>query len=236
VAKLHGKNTRVYVDGYDVSADSNSLEPSYQADTVDISCFTNSSKTYVVGLPDPQIRQAGVFNDAGTTGIHDLMKGRVGSMVALDTPFSDALAAKGVGGTVALNEYSVSSQIAGAVTVSAAYSGGDTTGVWEFLSTVRNKGALLTGTSGAQGGADLGTAFIAANGTVSGHLQLFGGTGTAVIQSSPDDTTWTNRITYAWSTGPLALRALYNGGTVPRYWRATINGTGTAWAGLSRIA
>jgi len=146
--KLHGKNVRVYLDGYDLSGDSNSVEPGFAADVVDISCFGDTSKTYVVGLADPQIRWAGVYNDAANRE-HAVGSGRVGSQVMWNAAFGETRGNRGVGGSLNVSEYSVSSPISGAVAFSANITGGGATGIYEHgLTTILPKGSVPGGGGG----------------------------------------------------------------------------------------
>lgn len=237
MARRHGKDTRFYMDGYDLSGDSNSFEPRQMGETVEVSTFTDTSKTYVVGLKGSEVRLAGVFNDAANQ-IHAVGSGRVGSSVVLDGVWGDVRGGHGGGGPVKMTEYSVTSAIAGAVSVVASFQEDGSTGPFEFTTVLLPKGAAPTGDGTT--GVDLGASFVAANGTVAGHCQFFSGTGTIVVQSSTAAGTvnvWTTRATVAAGVSPTGSRVLYNGGTVAEFWRAHMTaGTGTAWVGIARVA
>src|SRR3972149_2808504 len=62
------------------------------------------------------------------------------------------------------------------------------------------------GPAGGTTGVDMGAGYIATSGTVTGHLQLFTGTGTITLQSSTAAGTnmvWTGRIPFGVCTAPL---------------------------------
>lgn len=123
MAKFHGKNTKVYIwdtAWRDVSGDVTSVEIGGQADTVDVAGFGAASKTYVVGLTDGQIRIQASYNDTATTGIHQVLSDQVGSILGIRIgPGGSAAGTPGYLGSVILSEYSVSSGIGAAVSVTA---------------------------------------------------------------------------------------------------------------------
>lgn len=230
MAKMHGRHTRAYLDGYDISGDFNSLEPGYAADTAEVSGFGDDTKKYVVGLADPAIRLAGVFNDAENQA-HNIGSTRVGTEVAFAAVWGTDQGKYGVGGTVNVSEYSVTSPIGGAVTSSMSLSGGGGNGVFEFLRTLWGKSVMAA----APAGYDTGET--PSNDGLSGHLQLMSGTGTVVIQSSTAEAgpTWVDRIDFGLQTAPYgAYIGTYNG-TAPQYLRAMVTGTATAWIGYKRF-
>lgn len=56
MSKLHGRFTRLYMDGYDISGDANSFEPGLAGDIAEVTAFGDDTKRYVVGLQDAQAR------------------------------------------------------------------------------------------------------------------------------------------------------------------------------------
>ena len=235
MTKMHGKHTRIYIDGYDLSGDFNSFEPGYAADTAEVSGFSDEIKKYVVGLADPDIRMAGLFSD-GTVfplGAHPVLSNRVASDVMIDGLWGTLPLQRGAGGTVGMKEYSTNSEISGAVAMSAGFSGGGSSGgVFEFIQSLLGKQAV-PGTAAAVD-QDTGAAFT--NG-LSGHLQLFSGTGTIAIMSSASGAgPWTSRINFGLQTAPIAVRATAAGFAGANFLRAgMVSGTGTAWVGFKRL-
>lgn len=232
MAKMHGRHTRVYLDGIDISGDFNSFEPGFAADTVEVSGFGDDTKKYAVGLADPQIRLAGVYNDA-TNQAHEVSSARIGSLVMMNGLWGTLQGQFGAGGSVNLNEYSISSGISAPVTSSTSLSGGAgtaATGVFEFITTLLSKGTIPTA---AHAGYQTN---LQSNVGMSGHLQFFSGTGTVRIQSSPDDSVWTDRVDFGLQTAPIGVYGTSAVGTVATYLRTIlVAGTGTAWAGFKRF-
>ena len=220
------------MDGYDISGDFNSFEPGYAADVAEVSGFGASVKSYVVGLADPAIRVAGLFNDAANKA-HAIATSRIGSEVMLNATWGTDVGKYGVGGTVSLSEYSISSGIGGPVSSAMSLSGGAGAGVFEFVRT-------LWGNVQFQGTADAGfdTGETPTNAGFSAHLQLIGGSGTAIVQSSTAAaaaSVWTDRIDFGSRVAPYAdYRGTY-AGTVPQFLRVIFTGVGTGWLGYKRF-
>ena len=231
MAKMHGRHTRIYLDGFDIGGDFNSFEPGFAADTVEVSGFGDDTKKYAVGLADPQIRLAGVYNDA-TDQAHEVSSARIGSLVMMNGLWGTLVGQFGAGGSVNLNEYSVSSGISAAVTTATSLSGGAgtaATGVFEFITTLLSKATIPTDPSGFQTNTQ-------SNLGMSGHLQFFSGTGTVRIQSSPDDAAWTDRVDFGLQTAPIGVYGTSATGTVATFLRTIlVAGTGTAWTGFKRF-
>ena len=230
MGKMHGRHTRIYLNGYDLSGDINSFEPGYAADTAEVSGFGDSTKKYVVGLADPALRIQGLFND-GSGQVHSVVEALVGNEVMLNATWGTDQGKFGVGGTVNLNEYSVSSPISGAVTAGGALSGGGDNGIFEFLNTILGKQSVPTDPAGWDSDAQ-------SNVGLSGHLQFFSGTGTVILQSSTAAAgpTWVDQVNFGLQTAPIALYGSPSSGTVHQYLRAIMNGgTGTAWVGAKRL-
>ncbi len=227
---MHGRHTRIYLNGYDLSGDINSFEPGYAADTAEVSGFGDDTKKYVVGLADPALRIQGLFND-GSAQIHAVAESLVGNEVMLNATWGTDQGKFGVGGTVSLNEYSVSSPISGAVTVNGSLLGGGSNGIFEFLNTILGKQSVPIDPAGWDSD-------IQSNAGMSGHLQFFFGTGTVILQSSTAAAgpTWVDQVNFGLATAPTAVYGSPSAGTVHQYLRAIMNGgTGTAWVGGKRL-
>ncbi len=232
MSKIHGRFTRLYIDGYDVSGDANSFEPSYAADTAEVSGFGDDTKSYAVGLVDPSVRVAGVFND-GANRMHPVATPRIATDIMLNGVWGTSRGQPGVGGSVAMSEYSVQDPISGAVAYTAQFAGaGSSGGTFEFVTTIHPKSNMPAGTTGYDSGTVSNQGF-------TGHLQLFSGTGTVRIESSTaaaTAATWTPRIDFGLRTAPYAAYVGTYAGTAPQFLRAIMtNGTGTAWVGFKRL-
>lgn len=120
--KYHGRLTVIYLsDGAtlrDISNDVNSVETPQNADTAEVSGFGDSTKKYVVGLQDSNMRLQGNFND-GANLSHVILSAQVGGTTGLACwvmPRGGTTGAPVFRGSVLVSEYSVSSGIGGAVT------------------------------------------------------------------------------------------------------------------------
>jgi len=232
MAKLHGKHTRIFIDGYDISGDFNSFEPSNASDTAEVSGFGDDIKKYVAGLPDSSMRLAGLFNDSANAG-HAIMTARLNNDVMFTGIWGNTSGRFGASGSALMSEYSASSPIGGAVAINAQFSGaGSSAGTFHFVQTILDKSGLVT--AGVSGTVDTGT--VSSPGAA-GHLQFFSGTGTIALQDASSTAgPFTTRINFGLRTAPYAAYIGTYNGTPDRYWRAImLNGTGTAWAGLRRL-
>ena len=134
MAKYHGRLGELWLaDSGDnlrnLSPDISSVEAPSNADTVDVSGMGDTTKKYVVGLKDSQMRVQGNFNDATNTS-HPTLSGVVGGTTALPMHFyprGSVASAPVFKGSVLCSEYSVSASVSGAVTWSANLVPFDTT-------------------------------------------------------------------------------------------------------------
>ena len=60
----HGKNTKVFIDEYDLSASLREANVTAEADTAETSAFGTTDKTYVVGLVGSNASLSGMFSGA----------------------------------------------------------------------------------------------------------------------------------------------------------------------------
>jgi hypothetical protein len=126
--KWHGRFTEFYLDDSggttrNLSLDTNSVETPQTGDTVEVTGFTDTTKKYVVGLRDSQIRAQGNFNDAANQS-HAVLSGVVGGTTALKCYVFPRGSASGnvvFRGSVLCSEYSVQSGVAAAVTWTANF-------------------------------------------------------------------------------------------------------------------
>lgn len=127
MARKHGRNGRLYAD----IAGGGSAEPvvflnqwsiDFTVDNIDVTAFGDSNKTYVAGLPDSSGSFSGYF-DSETPQLYTAATDGVARSFYLYPDTSDATYWYGT----ALFDFSVSSSVDGAITVS---------GDWNAASTV----------------------------------------------------------------------------------------------------
>lgn len=125
MGQIHGKDTIVHVDGYDLTGDSSSLEPSSSTDMAPVTGFGGQKKHYIPGLTAGVCRHAAFFTD-DADGARDVLSARQGSAVDFMAAYGTAIGAYGYAGSAELvKEYGVNSQIGGAITIGAAYQFGN---------------------------------------------------------------------------------------------------------------
>jgi len=128
MGKVHGKDTIVHVDGYDLTGQSSSLEPSFSTDMAEVTSFGDRKKNYVQGMTEGACRHAAFFTDDADQA-RDVLSARRGSVVDFMAAYGTAIGAYGFAGSAELqNEYGVNSPIAGAITIAASYQFGQTGG------------------------------------------------------------------------------------------------------------
>lgn len=115
-----------------ISTDISSVDAPDNADTADVTGFTQSRRQYVVGLRDNTITLNGFLNDIANTGVHGVLSGIVGGTAGRTFEFYPNGSASGYArmvGEVLCSAYSVRADIGGAVTFTATLVPADATGI-----------------------------------------------------------------------------------------------------------
>lgn len=228
MSRRHGKDTVVYLDGYDLSGDSNALDVSSQLDTAETSGFVNK-KSYTPGQIDSTANWNGWF-DTGVDSINDLLEDRLDVDVVFCAAYGKNQDDWGWGGSGKLvKTYSVQAPLGGAVSVTASLQFSDT---FESIQVALPKG---TAQGTASGTVDSGAA--SSDGVV-GYLQVFevlGGTPVFAIQHSSTGTSaWTDKVVFTGVTDVSAERVEASG-AVSQYLRVNVtNGSAVAFVGYGR--
>jgi len=150
LAKFHGKHVRVYVDGYDISGYTNSLEVEQGADVVDVAAFSSASKEYVVGLFDSIVNHGGFFDDTANEGGHAVLSARLGSATNFMALIGTSPGGHGFAGSAELEAvYSVEASIAGAITHKSKLTNSGTQGIDNTITIVGRGTLAAAGTSTA---------------------------------------------------------------------------------------
>jgi hypothetical protein len=182
---IKAKYCRIWVNEFDFSGQSNSLEVDISTDKQDVSTFQATSKEYLTLDPDGKISQKGFFNDAAA--------GYAEQEVAESILNAEALFVAALFGTqtaacpayVAPNTNTESMQITAAI-------GGviEFNGAWPAGAGIKRGLRLFSGqisAVGAQAGVDLGSA-----GSNGGYVWLFvqgiGGAGSITVTVQSDTT------------------------------------------------
>ena len=72
MAKIHGKDTKIYLDEFDITADSNNVEWNMNMEVAEVTGMSASSKAYIAGLVDTDIT-IGSFFENGAGGNEDII-------------------------------------------------------------------------------------------------------------------------------------------------------------------
>lgn len=232
----HGRLTRVYINGYDLTGFYRKQESELTRETAESTVFNLADKTYLPGHRDASLSLEGIF-DGAVDGIEQVLLAALAAdptIVAI-CPQGDVLGNVAHGFSALEAKYAIDSAKDDIVTLAnelQSSSGRDRQIIHHALGT-----EVATGQSAAQDG---GAA--SSNGGV-GQLQvpdIAGITNLAVvIQDSADGSTgWATICTFAGVTADRNAQRVEITGTVRRYTRAswTFTGSGTAqfWAGFGR--
>lgn len=222
--KTHGKRTRVYLNGYDVSAYFNTAETSLTAEAVEASGFTEEEKVYVVGQRHGTMRLAGQFDNDGAAGVEkrlwDVLPPATNPIVSIVS--ADAADAGGWSAEDIETAFSVSSPVAGVVAMNADFT---PNGAPDRTRTVAPKGTITTATAAL-------ASYNGGGSTVqglTGYLHVFsvlGGTPVFVIEGSDNGTSgWTTMLSFAGvaAAGAPQAQKVDVSGTIKPYLRANVS-------------
>lgn len=221
----HGKNVKVFANGYDLSSYFSSVTASGTADTAEVTTFGLNSKAYIPGNKDATVSAEG-FYAGGAGDVDERLAAQIGEVAVWTTIMgADALGARGYGIQTVDTAYEVGAEIGGAVAVSAegqSIVGLEPVVVLNPLSakTATGTGTQVDGTASTLGGASAYLHVTAKAGTDTPTL-------TVKVQHSADASTWADLITFSAVTAANGYQRLSATGTVNRYLRAawTISGT-----------
>jgi len=236
MAFVHGKNTIVLMQGFNMSNFLNSVETAFTADVNETTVFNSSNvKTYVGGNRDVTLSAEGLFD--GSTA-----DGRVDSFVSAIPSSSDVmwsiypngttLGAFGYGIATLQTEYALSSPVDDVISMTLSgqsVSGRDRTHSLKSI-------AADTSNTGVGTGVDSGAGSSSTQGGV-GYLQKLDNTRnltSATIQHSNNNSSWDALISFTASTARGAERIAVSG-TVKRYTRAIFQRAASTLSGQHQI-
>lgn len=234
---LHGSKARLYLDGWEVTTTMRGATFPGESDVADSSVWGLTSKRYVSSdRIDGKMTGEGVHEvaTAGTGSIDELLGSNIaGGHVATWLPQGDGLGNRGriIGGIESAFELdSPGDDVTG-----FSFEISPTTGQAQRMRVVQPlAGALnISVTGNGTSVDDLGAAQTTLKG-LAGALQVInkgGGAGTLTvkIQHSPDNSAWTDLITFGGKTVKNVAEYLEVAGTVQRWLRATWTVTGGTW-------
>jgi len=220
----HGKDAKVFANGYDLSAYLSSITVSGESDTAETSTLGSSAKTYISGMKDATLSAEGYFSvDTGGSDVR--LASQLGTEVVFTVVLSaDAVGAMGYGMSAIETSYEAGAEIGGAVSVSIE---GQSVVGQEPIRVLHALAAeTATGT-----GASVDNGASSANGYAA-YLHVTAASGTtpnlvAKVQHSADNSTWADLATFTAVTAANAYQRASGTGTVNRYLRAQFTITGS---------
>ena len=229
MAKVNGLNVRLYVEGYDLSGDANSLSSlGYTNELLDVTTLDVSAKKRIVGIVDSEISVDAWFDNAASRQ-HAVWTSNSGKLPTADQdvliPMGSAVGDQFVGLASKQGTYNVTRAPGSAMSASAVFSANGSAA--EF-------GEMLTAHDDTHSSAGSGTVVDSGASSSNGGtgycqlLSLDSGSVTVNLQESTSSGgTYTNFMTFstvAAASAPSAER-LTNTGTVQRYIKVTTTGT-----------
>lgn len=217
------------MDGFDVTGDSNNLNPQVNLDSVDVSGFGDARKYFILGNEDGMIQHNGWF-DVTANQLRDVLTNRIGSPVMVAGAWGTVQGAPGIAGSASLEtSYQVGSQIAGAAALTNRF---QMDKGLDFISVLQPKAAVGSAGSAKDDGAG-------SNNGIRGYLQVFsvsGGTPVYTLQHSTTGTSaWSDLLTFTGASARTA-EAKEASGTVRQFLRVNVTaGTATVWMGYRRL-
>lgn len=220
----HGKDAKVFANGYDLSGYLSSVSVSGEADTAETSTLGSTAKTYIAGLKDATLSAEGFFS-AEVGGSDVRLASQLGTEVVFTVVLSaDAVGAMGYGMKAIETTYEAGAEIGGAVAVSM-----------EGQSTVGQEPIRVLHALGAETATGTGTSVDNGASSTNGYaayLHVTSASGstpslTVKVQHSADNSSWADLATFTAVTAANAYERVTGSGTVNRYIRAqfTISGS-----------
>ena len=229
---VHGKNAKIYVNGYDLTTYFSSFDVPVSVDMADISTFGISSKKAIPGLKSATIQADGFF-DSASNAVVPVLEAAIGSEQSRwcyfpdgDTRGNQGKAIEGVE-----TQYQVKSTIDDATKIMATAQ--SNVGAEPIVSLMALSTVTATGSTTAVDN----TAATTNGGSVYIHATAATGTVVVVVEHSTNNSTWTTLASFTNVSGRTSERVAISG-TINRYVRATYTLDGgeslTAQISLSR--
>jgi len=229
MAKVNGLNVRLYVEGYDLSGDANSLSSlGYTNELLDVTTLDVSAKKRIVGIVDSEISVDAWFDNAASRQ-HAVWTSNSGKLPTADQdvliPMGSAVGDQFVGLASKQGTYNVTRAPGSAMSASAVFSANGSAA--EF-------GEMLTAHDDTHSSAGSGTVVDSGASSSNGGtgycqlLSLDSGSVTVNLQESTSSGgSYSNFMTFstvAAAAAPSAERLTMEG-TVQRYIKVTTTGT-----------
>ncbi len=219
--KLHGKLTKVYVNGVDVSTYFNNADTPQTADAAESSGFNSEDKTYVSGMKSGTMRLQGHYDNAPTgheKTFFDALGGAANPIVSI--VMRDLVEARGWTAEALETGIAVSAPIGGVVAMNVDFQSTD--GI-KAMRTIQTGNLATDGAATAEynGGADTSYGMTA----VLHALSNVGGTPVFTIEDSANGSSgWATVLTFASFTAAGEAQIVEITGTVKPFLRPSVAG------------
>lgn len=217
MAFVHGKNTRMLINEFNLSAYLNNIDMARDADTPETTVYEVDDRTYIAGLRNATLSLSG-FVDLGSDASDEVLSDTLGVETArIVTLAQNGLA---VGEVVYMfqthsTSYSPSSPVDGVVSFSADVQSTGQVDRGVSLHNISSEGSSANGTS-------VDNSASSSNGGV-GHLHVSVAGGSTLdvdIEDSSDDMSFSSLISFTQVTTTATSQRSTVAGTVERYVRA----------------
>jgi len=227
MAKQSGLGVRLYAAGYDLSGDANALNNmGYSQAMLDVTALNNDAVARIAGLSDGTVSVNGWFEQSSDHAVWTSNSGKLPTadqivVVGFGTALGDAC----LGMKAKQASYNVTRAPGSAIATVAEYQG--TAGQQLDFGVLLTTGPKQTDASATNSTSVDQTAGTSAGAV--GYLQavsIGSGTATVKIQSSTNNSVWSDLITFTAVTAQTSERVAVTG-TVNRYVRVITSGTFT---------
>lgn len=239
---IHGKDTAVLIDEFDVTAYFNSAETSSSTDTAETTSFGASTKSYIIGMSEGSFDLSGLFDDTSTTGSAAVIEG---ILTAAATPVvtvhqnGNAIGEQSQIMRARASSYSITSPISDVSSLSASFTASADSDTNQALPLATNARQLTTFSSVSVSAMPIVNASYrnvvqaatSLGGMAALHVTANTGNGTnytVKVQHSADNSSWADLV--AFTAFDDAVKAsefkTMAAGTVNQYLRSSIITTG----------
>lgn len=211
MAAVHGKTTRVFINGRHLSSEFDSFDLAISADAADGSHFDATSKEYHGGQTASTLTLGGLFSDSAASA-DEILSAAVGDgTIWCILPAGDAAGRAGYGVVGHNTGHQVMATKDDMARVSASCQGDVAERILSLIS-------LTTVTSSGNGASQDAGASSSAGGSAYLHATAVTGTVAVKVQHSADNNTWADLGAFADVTAIGGQRIAFSG-TVNRYTR-----------------
>jgi hypothetical protein len=214
--KVHGKKSKVFVNGHHVSKDFDSFDIQISVDMANKSAFQDTQKSYANGMMSTSLSLDGLFDDSATAAdkyLTDAMAG-TGAAIWCLFPDGDELTKSGYGISGVENTHNVMSTKDDMAKIAVACQ--SSFGAERVLSLLPLSTKSTTGNGTANNNLSAttlgGSAYIQAT-AVTGSVAV-------KIEHSTDNVSWVDLVTFTAVTAAIAERKAI-AGTINQYTRVT---------------